>query len=390
MSSELPDGWILKPLGEVSEIKIGGTPSRSDPTFWSSEGHYWASIADLLQNPITRTKERISDAGVLASNVKPIKAGTVLMSFKLTIGRVALAGVDLFTNEAIAAFAPDEEQLDPGFLYHALPGTASRAETDTAVKGKTLNKTKLRNLSIALPPLHEQRKIAEILSSVDEVIRANEAVIEQTERVKQATLRKLLTKGIEQTRFKQTEIGEIPESWEVVAIGDISKFTSGKLKSKKSLSTCSTIRKAIPVYGGNGINGYTESENVEGQRVIVGRVGEYCGATYYTNQPIWVTDNALFTKWIAERVKARFLYLALLGNDVSRLRSATGQPLISQKPLHNLRIGLPPPEEQAEIIEIVHAMDGTLEDARSCLMIYRGMKGAIASQLLSGSKRVAA
>lgn len=199
MSSELPDGWILKPLGEVSEIKIGGTPSRSDPTFWSSEGHYWASIADLLQNPITRTKERISDAGVLASNVKPIKAGTVLMSFKLTIGRVALAGVDLFTNEAIAAFAPDEEQLDPGFLYHALPGTASRAETDTAVKGKTLNKTKLRNLSIALPPLHEQRKIAEILSSVDEVIRANEAVIEQTERVKQATLRKLLTKGIEQS-----------------------------------------------------------------------------------------------------------------------------------------------------------------------------------------------
>ncbi|MDZ7778956.1 MAG: restriction endonuclease subunit S [Gemmatimonadota bacterium] len=85
---------------------------------------------------------------------------------------------------------------------------------------------------LLLPPLPEQRKIAAILSSVDDAIAATRKVIEQTERVKQGLLQTLMTRGIGHTRFKQTEIGEIPEEWEVVTLEDVCEVRTGDLRSR--------------------------------------------------------------------------------------------------------------------------------------------------------------
>ncbi len=89
----------------------------------------------------------------------------------------------------------------------------------------------LRNEQVLLPPLLEQKKIAEVLESVDEAIAKTEAVIAQTERVKQGLLQQLLTRGIGHTKFKQTDLGEIPESWEVGIVGDLGKIVTGKTPS---------------------------------------------------------------------------------------------------------------------------------------------------------------
>ena len=98
-----------------------------------------------------------------------------MMSFKLTVGRVARAGAELLTNEAIVSVHGLEGKADDDWLYHALPGIARSGVTDTAVKGSTLNKAKLEKLKVHLPPLEEQRRIAEILDTVDGTIRSNES-----------------------------------------------------------------------------------------------------------------------------------------------------------------------------------------------------------------------
>jgi type I restriction enzyme S subunit len=116
------------------------------------------------------------------------------------------------------------EGWKPGYLLYALPRAAEEhGEVDVAVKGKTLNKAKLIDLPLLLPPLPEQRKIAAILSSVDDAIEATQAVIDQLQVVKKAMMAELLTRGLpgRHTRFKMTEIGEIPEEWEVRRIGDL-------------------------------------------------------------------------------------------------------------------------------------------------------------------------
>jgi type I restriction-modification system DNA methylase subunit len=108
-----------KRTDELFEIKIGGTPERSNPNYFRGS-NLWVSIADMKQKYITDTREKISDEAVKASNVKLIPKGTVLYSFKLTIGRVAIAGDNLYTNEAIAAFIPKrgtEDIISNEYLY---------------------------------------------------------------------------------------------------------------------------------------------------------------------------------------------------------------------------------------------------------------------------------
>src|SRR5437773_2374292 len=97
--------WQETRLGEIADLAFGATPSRNVNHFWdkNGSGFPWASIADLRVSPVSKTAERITKAGVKGSSVHLVKAGTPLMSFKLTIGRVATSEIDLYTNEAIVA-----------------------------------------------------------------------------------------------------------------------------------------------------------------------------------------------------------------------------------------------------------------------------------------------
>ncbi len=105
------DLWHMQMLSKACQINIGGTPSRQEPNYWansSKDGFPWVSIRDMSGRFIARTKEYITAEGIRKSNTKSVPKGTTLMSFKLTIGRVAQAGCELYTNEAIAAFFPKD------------------------------------------------------------------------------------------------------------------------------------------------------------------------------------------------------------------------------------------------------------------------------------------
>ena len=113
--------WQEVTLGEICSIEIGGTPSRSDERYWWKSGSNsirlpWVSISDMKGKVITDTKESITEIGASQSNCKHVAKGTLLMSFKLTIGRLAFAGRDLYTNEAISAIKPIRD-VCPEFLY---------------------------------------------------------------------------------------------------------------------------------------------------------------------------------------------------------------------------------------------------------------------------------
>ena len=163
--------WKVVSFGDVMDIKIGGTPSRNNSAYWDHEKNTenrWVSISDLQSPSIEETKEHLSDLGVKNSNAKLIPAGSIVMSFKLTIGRTAVLGKACYTNEAVCAILPkDEKLLLKDYLLQALPYVNYEKEIDQAVKGKTLNKKKLRNLKLALPPYEEQRRIADVLSALD-------------------------------------------------------------------------------------------------------------------------------------------------------------------------------------------------------------------------------
>jgi len=158
--------WPVVTVGQLYQsIPIGGTPPRGVAAYF--DGSFpWVSIADMNNtNLITDTREHLSESGIKNSNVKLVRAGSLLFSFKLTVGKVAFAGVDLYTNEAIAAFEPIP-RANLQYLRYALPFAADLTTDSNTFGARMLNKEKISSLSIPLPGTAEQRRVTDILDDI--------------------------------------------------------------------------------------------------------------------------------------------------------------------------------------------------------------------------------
>lgn len=161
----------VKPLGKVCHVLIGGTPSRKNGEFFKGD-NLWVSIAEMNGQVINDTKEKITDEAVTKSNVKLIPKGTTLLSFKLSIGKTAIAGKELYTNEAIAGLIPINNQVLDRFIYYLFKSNLIKLEDYIGDKafGKSLNSTILKkDVKIPVPPIDVQEKIIEECKKVESV-----------------------------------------------------------------------------------------------------------------------------------------------------------------------------------------------------------------------------
>nr|WP_167737292.1 restriction endonuclease subunit S [Acinetobacter haemolyticus] len=175
-------------MKDICTIQIGKTPSRHESDYWRDGTHAWLSIADMNQGRyLNNTKEYITDLGVKASNIKLIPKNTLVLSYKLSIGKVGITQKPMYTNEAIASLTELDSQVDINYLYWALQHIDLLENADRAAMGKTLNKAKLSEVKIPLPPLEEQRRIASILDQADELRQKRQQAIEKLDQLLQAT-----------------------------------------------------------------------------------------------------------------------------------------------------------------------------------------------------------
>ncbi|WP_104709111.1 restriction endonuclease subunit S [Helicobacter felis] len=186
-------GWDLVKLGAVCQILIGGTPSRKKPEYFKGT-HLWVSIAEMDGQVITNTKEKITDEAIKVSNVKLIPKGTTLLSFKLSIGKVALAGKDLYTNEAIAGLIPKDNQVLDRFLFVLFRGRAVNLDLKgNNAFGKSLNSQTLNDeVKIPLPPLPVQEQIVSVIAKIEQERTALENAMKSLGGQQEATLKKYL------------------------------------------------------------------------------------------------------------------------------------------------------------------------------------------------------
>ncbi len=147
--------WEVKNLGSVSRVLIGGTPSRNNMSYFGGT-NLWVSISEMKGKSISATKEMITDEAVAKSNVKLIPKGTTLLSFKLSIGKTAIAGKDLYTNEAIAALIPVDHQISNEFLFQLFDSKIIDLENvGNKAFGKSLNSEYLKN-EVKIPFHHSK------------------------------------------------------------------------------------------------------------------------------------------------------------------------------------------------------------------------------------------
>lgn len=167
---EIPKNWQWVRLGDIVNFKLGKTPERVIKEFWNSNDIPWVSISDMTeQNYIRTTKEKISNIAFMNKfNSIFSPKGTLLMSFKLTVGKTSILSIDAVHNEAIISIFPyfDKDNYFRNYLYMFLPIFSKFGDKKEAIKGLTLNSKSLANILIPLPPLEEQYRIVKKIEKV--------------------------------------------------------------------------------------------------------------------------------------------------------------------------------------------------------------------------------
>ena len=172
---DLPCNWCWCRFSNIVSMAIGKTPARGEQTYWINGTYNWVSISDMVDGgTISTTKEKVSDLAVKEIFSAPIsEKGSLLMSFKLSIGKTSILDIDAYHNEAIITIRPviDKEDAMRNYLFKVLPLIANLGESKDAIKGKTLNSNSLSNLLIPLPPLQEQQRIIEQMNMLSKQLR---------------------------------------------------------------------------------------------------------------------------------------------------------------------------------------------------------------------------
>ena len=162
---DLPDSWAWVRFGQYVRMSIGKTPPRGETKYWTNGKYPWVSISDMSDyGTVTTTKESVSEyAKSLFGEISPV--GTLIMSFKLTVGRTSLLNTSAYHNEAIISIYPfiDKNCQARNYLFHILPIISNLGDSKDAIKGKTLNSKSLNNLLLPLPPLDEQGRIVAMI-----------------------------------------------------------------------------------------------------------------------------------------------------------------------------------------------------------------------------------
>ena len=370
------------PLQQICDIQIGKTPSRSVPEYWGGELP-WVTISDFAAGRIvTTTQERITRIGAAKSGSKRIPRGTLLLSFKLSLGKRALSGCDLFTNEAIAALhVLDHDVADRDYLYWALGSIDYDRLVDRAAKGKTLNKAKLKILKIPLPPLDKQKRIAGILDAADALRAKRREALAQLDTLLKAT-------------FLDMFGDPVRGDWPMAKVEDVASNEKGAMRTGpfgSQLLHSEFVDKGIRVLG---IDNAVADEFREGEpRFITPK--KYEQLRRYTVRPgdILITimgtcgrcaivpDNigvAINTKHLCcitldrDKCLPRFLHAYFLQHPIARRyleRSAKGAIMsgLNMGIIRALPIPVPPLELQYRFAAIVKSVEQQIASQRAHL-----------------------
>ncbi len=415
--SELPSGWADTTIGGVLDSceygiskSLGSTRIGTPVLRMGNLGQGGLSLSDLKYANL----DEFEPSKVL------LNAGDILFN---RTNSMALVGKVGFVTESHPTLSyasyllrlRTTDAANSKWLYYLLDSPSMqqqlRAIATPGVSQANINPTRMRRLPILLPPLPEQRKIADILSSVDEAIAATAAVIEQTRTVKKGLLQELLTKGIGHTTFKQTEVGEIPASWEVKRLGELTALVTSGLSRRLSsqdiglpvvTSTHIQEGKLVP----SGMK-YWYVEDPKGARTAdyhlddgdillcfinsLAQIGKCCIYRSIGRPAIYTTN--LFRIKVVPKHSSEFIFCVLSSSAFQAQVKLITKPAVNQasftKPeLLRIRVAIPPRAEQDRIVEVVTTIDASIERTSNKLSQLRQLKKGLLQDLLTGKKRV--
>ncbi|AZT09335.1 restriction endonuclease subunit S [Salmonella enterica] len=399
---KIPNGWYLVTLDKISNVITKGATPTTYGFDWTDEN---SGIPFLRSECVTSNgfnDKGMSFISLEAHNAmerSKIVPGDILMTITGNIGRIAVLPdriSEANINQHIACISIRDEYCSE-YVFQSLHLEYYSRYYERILTGQAypqISLKQVRETPILMPPHEEQKEISKILSCMDEKIKLIEQKIIETEKLKNGMMQKLFSegygviddKGEWHPHKKYLELsGETsPESWIKTVLSKVITVKSGDSLSKSKMEEGS-----IPVFGGNGISGYHSSANFNTKKIVIGRVGEYCGTVYQTPEKSWITDNALYVHEKKIELNDDFLYYLLEYKKLNQYANRNAQPLISGKTLERVNISIPSSiDEQLIISKILLIIDKKLTLLRQHKSETQLLKKGLMQKLLTGEWRV--
>jgi type I restriction enzyme S subunit len=389
--SEYPSDWRVLPLGEVAEVVGGGTPSRDVPAFWGND-HYWITPSEVVAKDgqtADRSKEQISDLGLQSSGAKLHPPGTILMTSRASIGFAAITQKEICTNQGFQSLRCGNE-LDNWFALHQI--RHRRAELHQLAAGSTfleVSGSNVRSFPFILPPLPEQKKIAEILSGIDLRISNAKVKVEKCRHLLNGIINQLMAFGTRGRKVIETDAGSFPENWRIGKVEDFFTLGRGRVIS---IPYIKEHPGPYPVFSSqsknNGEMGRMDTYDFDGDYFTWTTDGAYAGSVFFRSGKFNCTNvcgtgkakssneaNPEFASYFLQRVAKRHV-------------SYVGNPKLMNNIFAEIPFALPPVDEQEEITQIIDSARKNIESIEEQISSLSNLKVSISADLLSGRKRV--
>lgn len=377
------------------EIAVGRTPPRKDPAYWTDDlERPFCSIADMTEMQIRPEREGVTALAEAEGKAKRVPANSLLLSFKLSIGRVGFAATDLFPNEAIAWLDPKQGvEVDRWFLALYLESFDYSGLVGRAVKGQTLNKKSLARIPVTLPPLEEQRRIARLMREVDRTISANRAAGAAAQRLTLALREEVLAE-----MSQDMPLGRLLESIDAGRSPAAAEHPPGpgrwgvlKVTAVRSCRYHPAEVKELPADYDVDLRFAVHKGDVLITRAggNMKYVGVACRVDVDPGQAM-LSDKTLRLRLDTAKVDPDYVVEALasrsLRGQIERLASGgAGQLNISQAQIRTLRIPLPQdPTEQKEALALIHGARTAAEAHERVGSSLIALRAGLLAFLLSG------
>lgn len=376
-------------LGNIAKIQIGKTPSRAVSKYWGN-GSLWVSISDLKEQIISQTKEQITEIAIKECGCKLIPKGTLLMSFKLSLGKLAFAGSDLFTNEAICGILiNDTKNIAPEYLYYALKNT-KLIGSNVAVKGATLNSASLNALKIPIiGDIKTQLHIANILTQAESLIAQRKESI----RLLDEYLKSVFLEMFGDTR-------ETKETDDIRLIGEICNYRGGGTPSKskpeyytgnipwvspKDMKTLyiSTSQDKITQ---QAIDESSTALIPSNSLLMVIRSGILKSKLPLAINKVDVTINQDMKAFSSEIVNTEYLLYFFFAEERNILKKVKGTTAdnLNFEDVKNLKIKIPPLELQTKFAQIVEKTETLKAQYQQSLQELENLYGSLSQKAFKG------
>ncbi len=384
---EFPYAWEVERIDSAFDIQQGKQVSKKNRDgehqrpFLRTKNVFWnrLELTDLDEMHFSEAEQTRLE----------LQANDLLVCEGGSIGRTALWNneVDgcLYQNHLHRLRAKGDKahpQFGVYWLWYAFDVAKLYFGRGNVTTIPNLSQSKLAELPMALPPLPEQKKIAHILSTVQRAIEAQERIIQTTTELKKALMHKLFTEGLRNEPQKQTEIGPVPESWEVV---QFEKFVT--LQRGYDLRKQEFREGDVPVIGATQVIGYHDTANVKAPGVTVVRSGSSAGKPLFIAEDFWAHNVLLYVKDFQGNVP-KFVYYKILALDLTQYRQGVAVPTLNRNTFSAIELALPSPEEQQEIAGVLDAVGNKTEIAERKRDQLQDLFRTLLHELMTAKTRV--